>query len=384
MFKHTKHYDPTPTEGAGAEQVEAPAVETTPVAEAPLPEVVAEKESVPFDQLEVEWDKIIEVPAEKIDEPTAEKKEEKPAEEKSETPAAEIKVEEENDGELKLEPIAKATETEKESTWIETAKELGFEIKEDTFEAFKVANEKRLEDIRLEERNKQYELKLDEHSERSKELIKFLDKGGDVKDFLEPLKVYDEAMKLSAEELVEIDLQTKNWDPEKIKEQIEILKEEGKLEQTGYALTKQIEANKSAKENQLLAQQEQLFQEKETKRLEVVEKENNAIKDVVFKKDEYRGGKLNKEVKEAIYQKWLNGDYRKRFESDPDFVVNAILDAEFGEKQFKQLAKDKFQEGKEKIVAKLHNTKKVEKGVQRAESPGGFDAWEVALNGGAK
>lgn len=273
---------------------------------------------------------------------------------------------------------------EEEGSWKATAKELGFEIVNDTFEEFKTKLDEKIEAVRKEEQDKQYELKLDDHTPEARELIKFLDNKGNLEDFVKPLAVFDEALTLSDETLVEISLKNQKWDDDKIAEHIASLKEDSKLEAAGYTLRKQIENNKAIKSQEIIKSQELKFQVLETERLADEKKENESIKAIIDKSDEFLGGKLSKETKEALYKKHLRGDYRKRLESSPEDAVKTMLFLEFGDKRYKQIEKDMFQKGKEKVAAKLHNTKKIEGSSQQASTATGFKKWDEAVNGSSK
>ncbi len=288
--------------------------------------------------------------------------------------AEEAEEAEEDDSEFEYPEIEDKKEADKptdadaddeEPSWITTARELELEdVDSDDFDQFKGAYQKKLEKVKAEalaEITKKYE------NPETKRAIEFLEAGGDFEQLREPLRVYDEVLSLDAEGIIGKDLELKNWDPARIAEHIEILREENKLDATAYALRKSVEGYRQQAAEKLYndkieskkALQESIKQERI--------KEDKLIETEVDRVSKFLGGKLPDSVKAKIKNEWKNGTYRKRMAEDPKFVVNAILYSELGEAAVTELTKNRYQEGKDTLKKKLHNIEDA----KRASEAGG-------------
>jgi len=324
------------------------------------------------------------------DEETPLKEEEKPKieDEKPEVDPKVKKSDEEVEGfDFKIDELKKKEEKEEqpdqEASWISLGKDLGLIVAKDDQETFLQAFNEEKKRIADDAKKEPLKLEIEKFDPKAQRIIEFVNSGGNIDDFLTPLKPFDEVLSLDDEGIVKKDLELMNWDTEKIEDQLAILKEEGRLETKAYELRKIVENQKVNYEKQLVDAKKS---EKESLQIKVkaeIDKENQNIKNHLEKTEEFLGFPLKKELREAIYNKWERGDYRKRFQNDPELVAKAMLFWELGEQAVNEIKKTAGQEGTKKVLEKLHKVPQAgDGGTSRAKQPdiksdNPFDAWKV-------
>lgn len=279
-------------------------------------------------------------------------------------------------------------EGNEESNWKTVGKELGFEVPEDTFEAFKKAEAEFWASKQTQDDASRLDAEIESLDDpEAKELLSFVKNGGKLRDFINPMKEYDELLALGDEALVRQYLTLNKWDEKKIDERIAGLKENGTLETEAYPLRKSLENGKETKKNELFTSQQKLSETQNKSKADAKIKEDNQIIAALSKVKEFQGKKVTPEVTAALTKKWNTGFYRERFAKDPDFVANVILNYELSE-QVKQAAVAKaHKEGLHKNQDKLHNiVKNTEemgsrstKAVGQSGGEGDFSSWKTEL-----
>lgn len=331
-------------------------------------------------------DKVIEErKEEKKEEKDKEEKEEK-KEEKKEEEKKEEKKENTEDSEFEHEPPQDENDfkEEKESTWKDVASELGIttEGNEVSFEDFKKSFETKLEEARKEGAAKATEINLEKYNSDARKLIEFLEAGGTVDEFVEPLTAFKEILALDDESLVKKHYELSKWDSEKVEAEIESLKDSGSLEQKAYALRKNVENVMELEKQKIYDAKVDQAKQRKASISETQKKFDNSVKEILNKTEKFMGGKMNEKTLAPILKKLENGEYRRRLESDPTLYAKAILSLELGENVVKSLSKQRFEQGRESVQEVIHNTKKDEKkGAGRTEQSkaketGDFSAWE--------
>lgn len=363
------------------------------VDEMPKGEVKPVAEEKGFDKLadELEEKPATEVKADdKKEEKVADSKEEakddkgedkKPDEEVKET-EPELKIDEKDLTELKGD---EKLVPEEESTWVGTAKELGLDVKEDSFEAFKTTFQEKLKAEREAGKAEAQDIKLDAFTPEARRVIEFLnaDPKNAIDNFIEPLKVYDNVLAMNDEAIIREDLRLKNWDADKIDEKIESLKQDEKLDVEAYELRKTVENLREQAKQDIVQDAIARKQQNEQLIKETLQKEIKSVSDELDKTTTFMGFKIPESAKQHIKKQWESGEIRKAFQSNPKDVVEFMLNKYLGKLASAELKKNEFQKGRDSIQSKLHNVKETgtqgsgrndKKPIEKGGSS--FDAWD--------
>lgn len=259
------------------------------------------------------------------------------------------------------EPAAKKGDSQEEpntESWTDLAKELGFEIKEDNFEEFKKSYDifRETEKAELE---KEYKVKgkedlLVSFDPEAQFIIKALDAGLTMDQIQKPFAEIDKFLSLSDADLVAQDLRLQGWPEDKIEAKVLDLTETGKLELNAFEIRKILEDSKKeislSREKELSdikTQQEQKVKDTLNKEAEEIHKQLKTVQ--TFMESPIKDKHID-----YVMNKWKNGEYHEAFK-DPKKIADFLLYSEFGEQAVKNLANRKLQEGRSKIVKKLHN-----------------------------
>jgi len=357
-----------------------------------LSQVAPEVEEVKvFEAGKTDFKSIEELEAEEVKESSEEKKDE---EKKIETPVSkkeESKSTETDDEEsvFKIKDIPVA-DPEEESNWITVGKELGFDLKEDSFDELKEAFNKKLSDLPLVAEEEILTKKVEALDPKAKDLFEFLQNDGKLDDYINPVKQYDEIISLDDEAIVRKNLELNNWDADKIDEQVAIFKEDGKLETTAYSLRKTVETAREAFKTNLFAQQQNLATATAQKAANDKINQVNQFRERLNKVESYQGFALDKESKDAIVKKYEAGFYSKA-KDDPDFAVDMYLKYELAESLIAKSKNKGYAEGVNKNQDLLHNVKRTNsqevssrsaKNIASPAKEGDFASWKVSLDEG--
>lgn len=259
------------------------------------------------------------------------KKDDKPVDKKEESVDDSKKDDTEVELEFKL-PEEEKAELEGGDGWKELAKNQGFDVSEDTFEAY----QKGVEEFY----RKKYEPNLGKFDPEAQRLIEFLDSGGKLENFIAPLKPIQELKSLSDAELVSRDLELRKWPADKIEKQIALLVEQDKLEVSAFALREKLDAiEEQIKEDTI---NKQLAAAKRTDTYKQLSKaeELSTFKKTLSNVKDFMDIPIKDKHKDYLIKQWESGKYDTILK-DPSMQAQLILWHEFGDKGL-QMIKEKF------------------------------------------
>lgn len=269
---------------------------------------------------------------------------------------------------LKIEDTAGASD-EVTTSWNDLAKEMGFkdELKEDSFEAFMESAKTYKEQIRQEVQSQAAaETLVSKYGEEGKVIFNLLENGKTYAEIIAPLKKYDDFLVRSPEDKLTAMYLQQNRSEEWIEKRLEQLKEDGEFDEEVNALNKTVLANREAEWNKIMHDSKNLQETTKNAILATQKKENEAIRSVVTQRETFNGMKIDPEAKKVIMQRWEAGHYRKAFESNPDAVVDFILNLEFGKKFAENAKATAEKQAKVAVHNKLHNIDQVKSGTRSA------------------
>lgn len=316
-----------------------------------------------------------------------EKKEDKPEEKKDDQPEEpEFKLDDNTD---KIENPNK----DKEYDYIKAAKALDLDIKENSYDEYINAVKTKIETSK-----KIVEPDLSKYDDETKKVVSFLEKGGTVKDIVEPLKKYDDFLLLSPEdkikevwkaegktakqieedlndiEFLETELREYYRDVEKlskaqVSEKINEVIENDKVEETHRKLfsemfNKEIKTLREQKYSEIVGDFDKKILSLQKKDEEQAQLERESLKSLVDKTSEYKGIKIPENVKTFIKSQIDTGDFNK-FLNNAEAQLNAFLDLKFRsqiedhlKKSVDDASRSGYNKGLDKKTQKLHNIPK--------------------------
>ncbi len=285
---------------------------------------------------------------------------EKPVEEVKEEVVVEEKPTEVVEEKLELDELSLETETNQEAeegSWAAIAKLDGFELKEDTLEAYKEAITSPYESKLKEMESLTTDKLLSKFTPEVKMLFDLAEAGLTIDQIVAPYTKLNELRSMSPAELVRLNLEgtKKDWSPEMIDAEMEILTAvDGRLEHEHKKLIVEldvmqkeeqdyrnglIEKYKSNSENTLL-----------TEKRNGVESVTKALNNMSVFMDQ----PLSPEVKQGLVERMNSGKYDQLF-NDPKEKAEFITWKELGQKAQKNLVAKSYAKGKSEITNKLHN-----------------------------
>lgn len=296
----------------------------------------------------------------------APKTDEKPAEEAKE----EVKKEpsaEKNEATDSLFAISDVPKTYEEGTFQALAKDLGADLAEESFDAFKEAFVPRAELDKVAKMTK--ETLFAEYKPEVAAALEMLELGLPQHLILEPTKdidnhiaILDNAVKLPDAELVRAVLETiPDLTPEDIETELDQLAESGKLAHRAKMERVNILSDKKdalERREAVLNTKNELVQKHTADRQRIEqqkkEQETTLFLKTLNDKSDFMGVPIPKEFKDAVAQKFRGGLYDNEL-SAAEAKVNTILFRELGGK-FSKLIKDSaFAQGKESQIKKAAN-----------------------------
>ena len=284
--------------------------------------------------------------------------------------------------------LEKVPGEEEENSWATVAKDLGIEVKEDSFDSFKASVEERIAKAVEEGKTQAAKIELEKFTPEAQKVVEFLNAnpGAKIDDFIAPLKAFDEVLALDNESILAQDLELKGLSAEEVQTKIEAWKDANMLDVEAKLLKNEILAVRANTEQQLIAdakaQQVYRYQQDQA----AIKQENESIINAIKEVKTFMGFKIPESAKQYIQKQWESGEVRKAFQSNPGEVVQFMLNKYIGQEALKELKKTQFQKGRDEIQSKLHNTKELssseasgrrEKTVSKTQvGAGGFDAWD--------
>lgn len=275
---------------------------------------------------------------------------------------------------------------ESESTWSTLGKDLGIELKEDSFESFKESIDTIKAQAKEEGKAEATKLEMEKLTPQAQKAIEYLNANpqNTIEDFINPLKRIDEVLVLDNENLLRKDLEARGWEADRIEERISILTDEGKLESEAYGLRKELENVRATTEGQIVEDAKAEAAQRTTLLQQQYEKESKEVMNILAETKTFMGFKIPDNARQYIQKQWESGEVRKAFQSSSKDVVEFMLHKYLGQDALKELKKTSFQKGRDDIQGKLHNTKDLSnsetsgrrENTSKKVGAGAFDAWE--------
>ncbi len=261
---------------------------------------------------------------------------------------------------FKIKDDESADEKEETSSWQSLGKDLGLEVKEETYEAFVAAHAEKLKQAPAVNKEEVLNEVVESFADpEAKELFQFLQNKGKLQDYINPLQKYDETLALSDEAIVRKSLKLSGWEDDKIDKKVQLLKEEEKLDTEAYALRKQVEGAKEGVKSRIIQKQQQAANAEKERETAKKNKEDATIVEAINKVDKFMGGNLPKTEREKLAKRWNSGYYREKFANDPQFVVDAILAYELKDQMIDKATDKSFKNGRHENQEKLHSLKQI-------------------------
>ena len=204
----------------------------------------------------------------------------------------------------------KTEDADGDSSWIVVAKELGYpELKEDSFDAFKIAQETKIEEIRKEASNKDFEAHVLDLPAKEQLIVRGLKTGLTMEQIEAPIKTLDSLLSLSDAELLQADLKERGIKQDVIDYQVQKLTEEGNLDKEVAPIRQMLQDKRTGIETNLLEQVKDLEVELKTQKQNAIKEDVETFKKVMDTIPELMGTKLSKANKEVITAKYEKGEY---------------------------------------------------------------------------
>jgi hypothetical protein len=249
------------------------------------------------------------------------------------------------------------TSSDEEMKWVDVAKEIGFELKEDSFDAFQKAKNEFIENIKNESKKevevKSFKEQIAELPAETQLLVLGLKNGLTEEEIHKPFKMIADFKALSDADLVAKDFELQKYPQDLIDHKIEELTENGKLELKAKELRLILDKNEEVLLNnklqeikQLELESEENFKNKIAKESEIIEKHINTI-------DTFMEAPISKKTKDYLVEKWKSGAYHE-LAKDPDRIAKFIIWNEFGEQGIANLKNKSFEKGRDEKKNKLH------------------------------
>ena len=280
---------------------------------------------------------------------------------------------------LEQEEPEKPDEKEEEvSSWMSMAKDLEIEgVDTDDFDLFKSKYQEKLKNIETETEKKIREsikIDVDKYGEKAKQFITALEAGQDIDSLVNPGKAFDDLITLDDIALVTKEYEAKKWEKDMIKQQLEVLKEEGKLELAAYEVRKRLSV---AKEDYVSDYYKNLKAEndaKKTSKADEIKAENDIIFAAIDKMDTFEGLKITEKTKQTLKSRWAKGIYKEKFAKEADTVVKLITEMELRPLVDPTIKKKMVDQGKKEksreIQGRLHNLEDLKKTGDKSSGKG--------------
>jgi hypothetical protein len=279
--------------------------------------------------------------------------------------------------EFKAEDITGFEKQPEDGTFLALAKEMGVEIQEESFEAYKAAIESKIESAKALTKD----VILAGLPPEAATTIKLLEMGWSLEDISAPTQKIDKYLSMDSAELIREDRKLLGWDEERIDTELTYLTDKGFLDHEANGMR---DALKNQREN-IIQQRDQTLadyaQNKDKVAQQQKEQEVSQIKQAISDMDKFMDVPLAKDARDAIAIKLSRGDYDSLF-SDPKIRAEFIMYKELGEKAAKHIERTSFEKGRATITKKLLNIPPVESqtGKKVVETNQNINNWDAITN----
>jgi len=245
-----------------------------------------------------------------------------------------------------------------EANWKGIAKDVGFEIEDDSYEAFIEGKKAFIENVKTESLKdiqiKGFKEQIAELDPESQLLVLGLREGLTRDQIEAPFKEIASFKALSDVDLVAKDLELQGMPEDVIENEIEKMAENDKIEVEAKRLRiildnneKNLTENKLREIKELATENENIFKQTIAKESESIVKQINMI-------DKFLDAPVSKKNKEYLAKKWESGAYHE-LAKDPAKIAKFMLWEEFGEQGLSNLKSNMTSKFVEDKARKQHN-----------------------------
>lgn len=259
------------------------------------------------------------------------------------------------------------TETSEDGSWVDVAKAMGFEIKEDTFDAFKQAQEQYKETIKQEVEQKKFEEMVLDLPAKEQIIVRGLKAGLTMEQIEAPRKKIAELVGMSDADLLAADLTARGLKEDAIEYQISKLVETDKLELEVAPLRALLKTRQESMDADMLADVTAIETELKERKSTALEAEYKSLEKVANTIDDFMGTKLTKANKDYVLSKYKNGEYHDILTDHTKFI-NTLLYMEYGKEAQTNLINKALEDERSKAKTGLHNIPPIRGGAPQSVS----------------
>lgn len=260
-------------------------------------------------------------------------------------------------------------ENNEESSWKFIAKQEGYEIEEDSYEAYKEALLAPLKAEIESTKKMSQDAVLADVAPEIRQYFELSKAGMSVQDILAPLAQIESYKAMSNAEIVRADMIAKieairpmsDSDIAWVDAEMEKKASNNEIDHEANGVRLQLDA---AAKNIMDVRNQQLEQYKidsENALRQKRQMESESMVKALNDMSDFMGSPLSPEVKKGLTERYNNGKYDQMF-NDPAMKMKFIAYIELGEKAQKNLEAKSYNKGKMEIAKKLHNTPPLDNG----------------------
>lgn len=241
----------------------------------------------------------------------------------------------------------KEAEAEEADGWSELAeKQFGEKLDDDTYEAYAEKADTFYKS--------KYQVDLGKYQPETQRFIQFLESGGAIDMFIEPLKPIQAIQALTDVEILKKDFELRQWPEDKIEKEITRMTENDEIELSAFKIREQLKGVESDIRNKVIddrikaAERQNLYTQSSSA------EQITGVKKELEKVSEFLEIPLQEKHKTAIAKKLEQGKYADLLKS-PKAMMSAILWDEFGKEGTALLKSKVLEEAKLEIKKDRHN-----------------------------
>lgn len=223
------------------------------------------------------------------------------------------------------------TEGDDEASWKDVGSLVGLELDDDSQEAFLEADKKRIENIKK-EAIAEHLIKTQKMNPEAVRLVEAFNSGATELGIYKVEEPYRDFLALSAEDKIKQTLLSINHTEEHAQRIIDEHIENGTLDDEAERIDANVKGLMLGKVNEYFDGLKSTAVQQRQQNLDKIAQENKLVESAIMAREDFVGLKLSDDVKKKIITRWNNGTYRQAFESDPNAVVDFILERELGKK----------------------------------------------------
>ncbi|MFA5036927.1 MAG: hypothetical protein WC479_07100 [Candidatus Izemoplasmatales bacterium] len=208
--------------------------------------------------------------------------------------------------------------------WTKLAKFNGFELKENTPDAYKTAYQ-----VHLEKQKQQVD--LSGYNEASQVVINHIKDGGDITDFLDPLAPINKAMALSPEEKAKVALGADGVKADKIEGRIEQLKDNEEFDDFIAEIDADLKVIRDEKIKEVAKNIKEKQQENQNKLSGLNASEKSELINVVKKTSTFLDLPVSEAIRNTIVEKINDGSFQSELDN-AETMVQAYMSTKFAPK----------------------------------------------------